>query len=87
MTEFVKLELGISRDGLKINEVLYKVNIQFDNNEITVCDETKENDVWFNELLDNSKDLKRYSIEYQEKKYEVLAETLLQLLFINLKIK
>ena len=53
MTEFIKLELFISRDGLKINGVSYKANIQFENNEIIVCDKTKENDVWFIEFLDN----------------------------------
>ena len=33
MTQFIKLELAISREGLKINGVYYKANIQFDNNE------------------------------------------------------
>ena len=42
MTEFVKLELGILKEGLKINGVLYKANIEFDNNEIIICDEGKE---------------------------------------------
>ena len=43
MTKFVKLELNISREGLKINGKEYKANIQFDNNEIIICEETKEN--------------------------------------------
>ena len=41
-TEFIKLELAISKEGIKINGVLYKVNIQFDNNEIIICDNEKE---------------------------------------------
>ena len=51
MTEYIKLELVISRDGLKINEKEYKANIQFDNNEIKICDETKENADWFNGFI------------------------------------
>ena len=85
MTEFIKLELAISRKGLKINGKEYKANIQFDNNEIKVCDETKENAVWFNEFLDDATSFKRNSIEYQEKKYEVLAETLLTIIIYHLK--
>ena len=69
--KFIKLELVISRDGLKINGKEYKANIQFDNNEIKVCDDGKDNAEWFIEFLDNAQDLKRYSIEYQEKKYEI----------------
>ena len=62
MTEFIKLEIYVSKDGLKINGKEYKANIQFENNEIIVCDETKENDDWFNEFLDDATELKRYSI-------------------------
>ena len=85
MIEFIKLELGISRDGLKINGKDYKANIQFDNNEIIICDDRKENDDWFKELLEDPTNFKRYSIEYQKKKYEVLAETLLTLIIFKLK--
>ena len=46
MTEFIKLELNISREGLKINGKEYKLNIQFNNNEIRICDEEKENVDW-----------------------------------------
>ena len=79
-TKFIKLELTISREGLKINGKEYKANIQFDNNDIIVCNNGKENDEWFNEFLDNAQELKRYSIEYQGKSYEVLAETLLTII-------
>ena len=54
MTEFISLELAISIQGLKINGVNYKANIQFDNNEIIVCDETKENAEWFIEFFDDA---------------------------------
>ena len=54
MTEFIKLEIFISKQGLKINGKEYKANIQFDNNEIIVCDETKENADWFMEFLDDA---------------------------------
>ena len=73
--EFIKLELAISRESLKINGVLYKANIQFDNNEIIVCDETKENAYWLNDLFDNAQDLKKYIVYYQDKKYELLPES------------
>ena len=85
MTKFTKLELIISREGLKINGVLYKANIQFDNNEIIICNETKENDEWFKEFIDKPMEMKRYSIEYQDKKYEVLAETLLTIIIYRFK--
>ena len=85
MTEFIKLELVISKECLKINEKEYKANIQFDNNEIIVCDETKENDIWLKELLENPTDFKHYTINYQEKKYEVLAETLLTIIIYKFK--
>ena len=85
MTEYIKLELNISKKGLKINGVLYKANIQFDNNEIKICDEGKENNVWLINLLENPRDFKRYSIHYQGKSYSVLAETLLCLIIYKLK--
>ena len=85
MTEFIKLVLIISKQGLKINGKEYKANIQFDNNEIISCDDKKENADWFKDLLDSAEDLKRYSIEYQNKKYEVLAETLLTLIVYKFK--
>ena len=41
MIEFIKLELNVSKEGLKINGIEYRVNIQFDTNEIIICDEEK----------------------------------------------
>ena len=52
MTEFIKLELNVSKEGLKINGVKYKVNIQFNNNEIIICDGGKENDDWFDRFVE-----------------------------------
>ena len=83
MTEFIKLELNISQEGLKVNGIEYKVNIQFDTNEIIICDEGKENDCWLMDLFENPHDFKRYSIEYQGKSYSVLVETLLCLIIYN----
>ena len=85
MTEFIKLELAISKQGLKINGKDYKANIQFDNNEIKVCDETKENADWFIEFLDDASVFKKYTIVYQDKKYELLPESLLTLIIFKLK--
>ena len=85
MTEFIKLELSVSKEGIKVNGVLYKANIEFDNNEIKICDEGKENDNWFNEFMQEPQVSKRYSIEYQGKTYSVLAETLLCLIIYKLK--
>ena len=85
MTEFTKLELAISRKGLKINGKKYKANIQFDNNEIKVCDETKENADWLNDLFNNAQDLKKYIVYYQEKKYELLPESLLTIIIFKIK--
>jgi hypothetical protein len=85
MTEFIKLELAISKEGLKINGVHYKANIQFDNNEIIICDEGLENSNWFVEFLENPTDLKRYTIEYQSKCYELLPESLLTLIIYHFK--
>ena len=84
-TKFIKLELAISKQGLKINGKEYKANIQFDNNEIIVCDETKENADWLNDLFDNAQDLKKYIVVYQAKKYELLPESLLTLIIFKLK--
>ena len=85
MTEYIKLELAISKEGLKINGINYKVNIQFDNNEIIICDEGLGNSNWFLELLSNPHDFKKYSIEYQGKCFELLPETLLTLIIYRLK--
>ena len=85
MTKFIKLELDISKQGLKINGKEYKANIQFDNNEITVCDDGKENAEWLNDLFDNAQDLKKYIVVYQAKKYELLPESLLTLIIFKLK--
>ena len=85
MTEFIKLELAISRDGLKINGKEYKANIQFDNNEIIICDETKENADWLNDLFDNAQDLKKYIVDYQDKTYELFPESLLTIIIHHLK--
>ena len=85
MTEYIKLELAVSKEGLKINGVNYKVNIQFDNNEIIICDEGLENAHWFEDLLENPTNVKRYSIEYQEKSYELLPESLLTLIIYHFK--
>ena len=85
MTEFIKLELVISKEGLKINGVNYKVNIQFDNNEIKICDEGLENAHWFEDLLENPTNVKRYSIEYQGKSFELLPESLLTLIIHHFK--
>ena len=83
-TKFVKLELEISKQGLKINGVLYPINIEFDNNEIIVCDPLKS-DYWIKEFLDDPMNFKKYIVNYQEKKYEVLAETLLTIIIYKLK--
>ena len=85
MTQFIKLELNISKEGLKINGKEYKANIQFNNNEIIICDETKENADWFIEFLDDPMKFKKYSINYQDKKYELLPESLLTLIIFKLK--
>ena len=85
MTAFISLKLDISREGLKINGKDYKANIQFDNNEIIVCDETKENADWLNDLFDNAQDLKKYIVVYQAKKYELLPESLITLIIFKLK--
>ena len=80
MAKFIKLDLVISKEGLQINGVNYKANIEFDNNEIIICDEELENSNWFLELLSNPNDFKKYSIEYQDKCYELLPESLLTLI-------
>ena len=85
MTEYTKLKLAISRQGLKINGKEYKANIQFDNNEIKVCDETKKNADWFIEFFDDASVFKKYIVDYQDKKYELLPESLLTLIIFKLK--
>ena len=78
MTEFSKLELIISREGIKINGKDYKPNIQFDNNEIIVCDETKENAYGSHEYLSMMKSASNVAFtrkfnEYS-KKYSIKSE-------------
>ena len=63
MTQFVKLELTISRQGLKINGKEYPINIEFDNDKITVCDPLKS-DYWIKEFLDDTNDFKKYIVYY-----------------------
>ena len=85
MTKFIKLELTVSREGLKINGKEYKANIQFDNNEIIVCNETKENADWFIEFLDDPMNFKKYIVDYQDKTYELLPESLLTIIIYKFK--
>ena len=84
-TKFIKLDLVISREGIKINGKEYPINIEFDNNEIKVCDDGKENADWFIEFLENVQDFKKYTIKFQDKKYELLPESLLTIIIHHLK--
>ena len=45
----------------------------------------KQNVNWFNEFMQDPTELKRYSIHYQGKKYELLPESLLTLIIYHIK--
>ena len=77
--EIVEIKQGIKN---------YIVNIGFHKNEIQVCQpETTENTLtgFIQELFSHPDQFKKYSFKYQEKEYEVLAETLLTLVIYQFK--
>ena len=74
--QFIELIPGIKQ---------YTLNIEFDNNEIIVCQQQPTQNTITNFVQDfftNPTEYKRYSFIYQNKQYDVLAETLL-ILIIN----
>ena len=69
---------------------IYPLNIEFNNNEIIYCQqETNENTItnFVQELFANPTEYKKYSFTYQNKEYNVLAETLLILIINEFKNK
>ena len=68
----------------------FPINITFNNNEISYCQqETNENTIsnFVQDLFNNPTELKRYQFTYQNKEYEVLAETLLAMIINEFKKK
>ena len=66
----------------------YPINIEFDKNEIYVSQkEIKETTIsgFMQPLFEHPEQFPKYSIRYQEKDYEVLAETLLTLVIYEFK--
>ena len=77
--EIVEIKQGIKN---------YIVNIGFHKNEIQVCQpETTENTLtdFMQELFSRPDQFRKYSFKYQEKEYEVLAETLFTLIIYQFK--
>ena len=77
--EFIELIPGIKQ---------YPLNIEFDNNEIIVCQQQPTQNTITNFVQDfftNPTEYKRYSFIYQNKQYDVLAETLLVLIINEFK--
>ena len=68
----------------------YPLTIQFDGNDISYCQkkESNKNEITFmNDLMNNSFDYKEYTICYQGKEYNVIAEVLLALIINEFKKK
>ena len=65
----------------------YPLNIEFDNNEIIVSQQPTENTItnFVQDFFTNPTKYKRYSFIYQNKQYDVLAETLLVLIINEFK--
>ena len=77
--EYIQLDFGIFE---------YPLTIEFNNNEIKVCqDEINDNTItgFVSQLFNNPTEYKRYEIEYQNKRYELLPETLLVLIINEFK--
>ena len=68
-----------------LHQQKYPINIEFDKNEIKVCQEnvSDENGLkgFMKELFENPKELKKYSFNYQKNHYELLAESVFALVF------
>ena len=77
--EFIELIPGIKQ---------YPLNIEFNNNEIIICQQEPTQNTITNFVQDfftNPTEYKRYSFIYQNKQYDVLAETLLVLIINEFK--
>ena len=80
--EYIELIPGIKE---------YPINIEFNKNEIIVCQQNELNENTFTNILidlfDYPDQFTKYSFIYQEKQFEVLPETLLTLIVYQFKKK
>ena len=79
--EVIQLQEGI---------IEYPLNIEFNNNEINVCQkEINDNTItgFVEELFKEPTQYNKYTINYQNKEYQVLPETLLALIIYEFKKK
>ena len=87
--KFITFKIDLTETTIQINNgPIYPLNIQFNKNEIIVCQqETNDNTLigFVHDLFTNPTEYKKYQYEYQENQYEVLAETLLALIIYQFK--
>ena len=87
--KFITFKIDLTETTIQINNgPIYPLNIEFNKNEIIVCQqETNENTLtgFVHDLFTNPTEYKKYQFEYQQNQYEVLAETLLALIIYQFK--
>ena len=88
---FITFTIYLTETTIQINnEEIYPLNIEFNNNEIIVCqNEINENTItgFVEELFKEPTQYNKYTINYQNKEYQVLPETLLALIIYEFKKK
>ena len=72
---------------LKGNQEEYPCSISFENNKIHICQNNQNSIHFIRDMINNPNEFKEYSIQYQEKEYNVIAEVLLALIVNEFKKK
>ena len=88
--KFITFTINLTETTIQINDdkTIYPLNIEFNNNEIIVCQqEINENTItgFVEELFKEPTQYNKYTINYQNKEYQVLPETLLVLIINEFK--
>ena len=89
---FITFTIKLTETTIQINDdkTIYPLNIEFNNNEINICQkEIHYNTItnFMEQLFKEPKQYNKYTINYQNKEYQVFPETLLALIIYDFKKK